>query len=651
MAATATADEDYQIVSTAIDQAFYRTVNPDLDEPGLDVARHYLEQGWREGRDPAPWFSVRGYLERHPDVAAGGLEPLLHFLRHGAPESREIFPSAQAALFRSRVGETPWTYVPSAPGSDEPRAEAPQIPREPLYAEADRLLVESEFDEQFYAETNSDVLRAGVSLVEHFLVHGWREGRDPAPWFSVREYLQDNLDVARAGVDPFAHYIAAGRAEGRAPKSALGFRYRVIAAQVPLETRVADAAIQSRKIEPTPASALASAVGRARTGLRDLHLTFSHDDFNVHMGGVQLCLQYEAARINGLGRDHLHLFPAYPWPVLRVGESALLGVSLNGELLGAFPAGDIVRALAGAQAGRTRGSFAIHNLLGHSVDEVVAIVEACGLNAGFLWLHDFTSLCAGYQLLRNDVADCAAPPPDSQACGVCLYSPGRAAQAAEHDRLFRRLKLTVVSPSQVTLDFWRSRVRYPTHGEIVHPHVRLVRRERAPQAEPGPLRIAFLGMPATHKGWPVFAELAARHAADPRYRFFHLGARRDPRADVEFHPVRVSLDDPAAMQAALERLEIDVALIWSIFRETFCLAAYEALAGGAAIVTSPDSANVAALVASSGAGRVLPDEAALAEALANGELAPLARAVRRPWLCGLEFSGLTADLVQASVPA
>jgi hypothetical protein len=158
-------------------------------------------------------------------------------------------------------------------------------------------------------------------------------------------------------------------------------------------------------------------------------------------------------------------------------------------------------------------------------------------------------------------------------------------------------------------------------------------------------------MPSAHKGWPIFAELAADYASDPRYRFLHLGSRRDPRARVEHHPVSVSLDDPRAMQHALERLQVDVAVIWSIFRETYCFAAYEAVAAGAAIVTGPDSANVAAFVESSGHGRVLPDEAALSRALAGGELLDLARSVRRPQLFDLQLSGMTADLLAAGVAA
>jgi hypothetical protein len=648
MAATAT-DEDYRIVSTAVDQAFYRAAYPELDAPGLDPIRHYLEHGWREGRDPAPWFSVRAYLQRNPDLVSLGMEPLLHYLRHGIHEGREVSPSERAAaVLRADGRAKPWTYEPRLLAS-VPSPERASEPA-PLFNEWEREVCAAEFDADFYAEANPDVVRAGSDLLEHFLAHGWREGRDPSPEFSVRDYLHDHPDIVRAGVNPFAHFVAAGRSEGRAPKSALGFRYQIIAAQTPLETRLAEAAARSARVEPSAAAALAAAVACSRTGLKDLHVTFSHDDYARNVGGVQLCLQYEAARVAELGRDHLHLFAAEPWPVLRIDQPALLGATLNGERLGAFAAADIARALADVRA-RGRRSFAIHNLLGHQVDEVAEILEAAGLQAGFIWLHDFTSLCAGYQLLRNDVEDCAAPPADSAGCGICLYGPARATQIAEHARLFQRLRLTAVSPSATTLEFWRKRARYPTAGEVVHPHVRLVKRARAPEPEAGPLRVAFLGMPAAHKGWPIFAELAARHAADPRYRFFHLGSRRDPRSRAEFHPVSVSLEDPRAMQRAIEELEIDVAVIWSIFRETFCLAAYEAAAGGAAVVTGPDSANAAAFASNAAHGRVLDGETALAAAFAQGDLLDLARRVRRPWLYDLAYSGMTADLLEQSVAA
>ena len=77
-------------------------------------------------------------------------------------------------------------------------------------------------------------------------------------------------------------------------------------------------------------------------------------------------------------------------------------------------------------------SFAIHSLLGHAAGETADIVAAAGLKAGYFWLHDFASLCAGFHLLRNDVEDCSAPPPESAACGICV--PVRGARGvAEHE--------------------------------------------------------------------------------------------------------------------------------------------------------------------------------------------------------------------------
>lgn len=49
----------------------------------LDAADHYLQQGWRDGKDPSASFSTKGYLDQNPDVAAAGVNPLLHFEKHG----------------------------------------------------------------------------------------------------------------------------------------------------------------------------------------------------------------------------------------------------------------------------------------------------------------------------------------------------------------------------------------------------------------------------------------------------------------------------------------------------------------------------------------------------------------------------------------
>jgi Methyltransferase domain len=73
------------------------------------------------------------------------------------------------------------------------------------------------FDRSWYLDHNPDVARAGVDALEHYLVCGGFEGRDPGPSFGSGWYLAQNPDVAQKGMHPLVHYLRCGRAEGRAP--------------------------------------------------------------------------------------------------------------------------------------------------------------------------------------------------------------------------------------------------------------------------------------------------------------------------------------------------------------------------------------------------------------------------------------------------
>ena len=430
----------------------------------------------------------------------------------------------------------------------------------------------------------------------------------------------------------------------------------MIAGLTSLDERIRQAAAFDAPHEPGTAEALRNHLAMSRTNLADLHLTVSHDDFLANLGGVQLCLQRESAAIAATGRDHLHLYPANTRPMLRPpGQGDLLGLLWNGEHVGHYPAAVVAEVLEAVLDGVTPGrrSLAIHSLLGHSVSDVLRVVRAAGLREGWFWVHDFASACASYHLLRNDVADCGAPPPGSAACGVCLYGEARTFHMDEHRRLFETLKLSVAAPSQAALDTWRRGAGLPAVAEVVAPLARLKPRPgEAPALEADrPFRLAFPGLPTGLKGWSVFRDLVLRFADDPRYEFLHLARDDVGGLPLAFHPVTVSQARPRAMQDAIESLEVDAVMIWSLCRETFSFTTHEAAASGAAVLTGPDSGNVAAFVEATGLGEVLPDEDALFERFATGDILKLARARRAPQLCDLVFSRLTVDLLDGEAAA
>lgn len=627
MAATASTDRVHRLLVAAVDSDFYRQVNADLSYDEIDPPRHYDLVGWREGRDPAPWFSTSAYLNLHADVAAGGENPFFHYLSRGWGEGREIVASKLAAGYHALT-------------------EAERAARKPASFTTEELeAAAAAFDARYYLATNHDVASSGVDPLEHFLVHGWREQRDPSHDFSVADYLALNPDVAAGGAHPFLHYVLQGRGEGRATKAHQDFREAALEQVKPFAERLADARRWARPVELSTAQALAQALGAADGG--GLHITFSQDDYSRAVGGSQLCVQRESAHFAAMGRNHLHVHPANGWPTVRSGPTNTpMGVLLNGRPLGVFAPSAIVEALKLARP-TGPGSFAIHNMLGHSSRDVADVVHAAGMNRGFFWMHDMGALCAGIHLVRNDIETCGAPAQGSQACAICVYGPARAAHVEEHRRLFERLELTVAAPSQLALDVWLAGGALDVQDQVVLPHAHLV---EAAQPSPvagrdGPLRVAFPGTPTLHKGWPIFRHLAARFADDPRYEFLHLASKPMAGSLARHVPVTVTAERPLAMREAMLANEVDVAVIWSLCLETFSFAAYEAASAGAAVLTGPDSGNVAAFAAE-GHGLVLPDECVLETWFETGEIRKLSRAVRGARVHDLVFSGLTAQLVE-----
>ena len=83
----APADQDaYDAIRAQFDHAFYLARHDDIRAlEDVDPVAHYLRAGWRENRDPTPWFNTKAYLDRHPDLRGGTVNPFYHWISQTAP--------------------------------------------------------------------------------------------------------------------------------------------------------------------------------------------------------------------------------------------------------------------------------------------------------------------------------------------------------------------------------------------------------------------------------------------------------------------------------------------------------------------------------------------------------------------------------------
>ena len=71
------------------DEQFYLNKYPSVARSRLSAYEHFMEKGWKEGKDPNGWFSTKKYLKNHSDVKLKGLNPFAHYLKYGLAEGRE----------------------------------------------------------------------------------------------------------------------------------------------------------------------------------------------------------------------------------------------------------------------------------------------------------------------------------------------------------------------------------------------------------------------------------------------------------------------------------------------------------------------------------------------------------------------------------
>jgi len=73
------------------------------------------------------------------------------------------------------------------------------------------------FDENYYLLNNPDVKSNGIKPLEHFLIYGGMEGRNPSGSFDSAFYLSQFPNVKASGINPLVHYIFYAKKEKRDP--------------------------------------------------------------------------------------------------------------------------------------------------------------------------------------------------------------------------------------------------------------------------------------------------------------------------------------------------------------------------------------------------------------------------------------------------
>lgn len=638
-----------------IDETFYRTYLTPNQLEAVDCAAHFAYRGWQEGMSPSAEFNIRDWVAHYPDAKRFLVNPLLIKLEQ---DSGAFQPILRRPIASSEPGELP-ANLTEIPQPTQEESQKPDQEMRQLGLTDDQIaLMRPEFSQSYYLSQNSDVVEAGVDPLMHYVMEGWKEGRNPNKEFDTAYYLLANEDVVAAGLHPFWHYLAEGRREGRRPCRPGGHKRRTIDAARAPEQRTEGYLPPENEKSLTDANLrkIRSALKHVNKGLV---VSLSHDCYVRSVGGTQIFISDEEQKFRRGGYSYLHLSPMIPRLALAP-NSADFGVRvvMDGVFIGAGTVASVLALLKATRDSKVqKPKLVVHSLLGFNRQVMLDLYNTLQPVESFYWLHDYSSICAGFNLLRNDLEFCNAPPVNSMVCRVCVCGPGRSAHLSEMSSIFAACNFTVLAPSQYTLDLWRAKSNLPSARSDVHWHWHLKeglppKGKRARRAAVRQIVVAFVGYPMPSKGWPAFAALVTQRHEDSRYKFLHLVTPGTPSlSEVETISTAVTSADRGATVGLLRANQVDIVLVLSTWPETFSFVAHEALVAGAAVVCMVDSGNVAVLVERTGRGSVIKDEADLLEYFSGSRAQTLIDTLAKRRLPILEIDDCGTTATAVNLPA
>jgi hypothetical protein len=471
-------------------------------------------------------------------------------------------------------------------------------------------------------------------------------------WTKLGEVVSDSADPQDAAFSPVEETVAA---EVSFADTAVA---NVLEGPTSLEETARNYRHGASPKQALDAGALETAIETRQIGRGKFIICLGHDDYTSVLGGLQNCIRREEKSFNALSVDYLNLHPFEPLPRLAhldEDPDPFVNLVLNGSSLGVCSMSVTTAVIRRLAAKHNTFGFIVHQLLGFNPEQVRELMSASLASKILFWLHDYFLLCPSYTLQRNRLAFCNAPPVDSNACGICLFGEERPLHLARLKTLFETVDIDVVSPSEFTLSFWRARTDFPAHATFVSPHATM---EWTECVSPPPddssefITVGYLGFQVPQKGWQVFERIAKAFETDASYRFITLSAYAPSDGKIAWSEALTTREDENAMIDAVARERVDLVIHWPSCPETFSFTTYEALAGGAYIVTNSISGNIATTVKETGRGVVLDDEASLLAFFSEGgakRLVEEARIRRRELSVTMKPGSMSASYFSSSL--
>ena len=325
-------------------------------------------------------------------------------------------------------------------------------------------------------------------------------------------------------------------------------------------------------------------------------ISISHSNYLKKNAGTEKCMR-EIKKLLANNKIHylqIFSFEKYSKLYKLSDMSNKIGINYDDKFLGIFSYNSLLGLIKKIEVQKNVKFIGIHinNVINHDLKLLKNFLMTIRLPI-VVWLHDYSAICEDSPVLLKEPGEsCNNFTKDKKICCKCK-------KYRKENKIYQFYKIidervdSVIAPSEsvknnilLRYNFWKNKIYIRSHLKLR----KLKKRDKLSD----PIKIAFIGGKYLHNGYREWKILLENFKNNPMYKFFYLGSS-DIKDEKEINNifVDVSLQGENAMKNAVRYNNIDVAFLWSKCQETYSYTYFEALCGGARIITYVNAGNIA----------------------------------------------------------
>lgn len=340
-------------------------------------------------------------------------------------------------------------------------------------------------------------------------------------------------------------------------------------------------------------------------------LSISFANYLKGVSGMAKVLMEHQLMYNNQGIGYVNLFVVKKYLFReKVTAFCFYGLVINGEYKGIYQIEQIINILsAWNRENKILLDIHFHHFLYIKMKQMDKLIKHIPEVPLKVYLHDYYTVCWNYTLRKNGGLYCGPTGIHSEKCVDCMfYERSKKRMEQITDFLYKyKERITIISPSEATKTIWlETYPEFVNQIDVVwHQYEKGEYLGNLEPLEPKQnLKVAFLGMPAEHKGWDVWEKIVAKFHTKG-YDFFVFNSSDDTYENMKKVKVQYSNEDLDAMTNALRKEKIHIVLLWAKWPETYSYTLYESMAANLYVITNKISGNITEQVSSQSIGLVL----------------------------------------------